>query len=55
MRKAAILGNLVVALYLSSMGVAQLLGQDTGSNVVPAILVALVVIARVLTEVRLAD
>jgi hypothetical protein len=47
-----VLGNLVVALYLSAMALAQLLGRDTGSNVLPAGLVALVVVLRVLTEVR---
>lgn len=52
MRKAAVLGNLVVALYLSAMAVAQLLGRDTGSNKIPAVLVGLVVVTRVLTEVR---
>ena len=52
MRKAAILANLAVALYLSSMGFAQVLGRDTGSNVIPAGLVVTVVILRVVTESR---
>jgi hypothetical protein len=55
MRKAAILANLVVALYLSSMGVAQMLGRDTGSNAIPTALVVMIVILRVLTESRVTN
>jgi hypothetical protein len=50
MRNAAVLANLLVALYLSAMVVAQFLGRDSGSNVIPAVLVGAVVVARALTE-----
>jgi hypothetical protein len=50
MRNAAVLANLLVALYLTAMVVAQYLGRDSGSNVIPAVLVCTVVVARALTE-----
>ena len=37
------------------MGVAQLLGRDTGSNTIPTALVVMVVILRVLTEGKVSE
>ena len=49
MRTAAILGNFIIAIYLSVLAVTDLLGGNPGSNVIPVVLVGTVVITRVLT------